>query len=277
MSSARSIITNKKMKSSAKYSGMFRIAQELCNNSTYVDMAEYELRITQLLEIKTLWENQTPFKIVPSCTESIDKDKTMVECNFVPKNDELDAKADNNETTEQSSDEVMKLNGLSDPFDFITARSTEINLTSIVNFTAFIIHAGNHWVTVTNTNPNCENGSNNEWVVYDSLNTESYLKHTRSFFARIKELSPEFKGSYESVEVVKQEGSNDCGLFSLAYVLAIANKKDPAKLIFNQKVMRTHYNKCVESGVFTEFESVATTPDHEPVYKRHAFRFKQVL
>ena len=63
----------------------------------------------------------------------------------------------------------------------------------------------------------------NEWVVYDSLNAPRYLKFVKPLIVRAKELDPEFNGLYETVNVVKKTGSRDCGLFAIAYLIAIAN------------------------------------------------------
>jgi hypothetical protein len=88
-------------------------------------------------------------------------------------------------------------------------------------------------------------------------------------FVRVAELDKDFQGKYETVEVEQQDGSKDCGLFALAYVLAIANYKDPAKLRFNQSSMRAHFNSCIQLGKFSEFES--SYIDKEPTYTERRF------
>jgi hypothetical protein len=42
--------------------------------------------------------------------------------------------------------------------------------------------------------------------------------------------------------VKPQEGIVDCGLFALAYCLAICHNLDPAQMNFDQSAMREHYN-----------------------------------
>jgi hypothetical protein len=163
-----------------------------------------------------------------------------------------------------------KLNGLIDTVILTAEESLAKHLPKVVPFSAFIVHAKDHWITVSNAKPDSEKSdSSNEWIVYDSLNNEKYLKYLKPFFAILKKLDPSFNGKYRSVQVIGQNGSDDSGLFAIAYVLAIANKKDPAKLKFNQSKMRSHFNSCVKNQQFVEFESKAK--DLEPVYCNRRF------
>jgi Ulp1 family protease len=86
----------------------------------------------------------------------------------------------------------------------------------------------------------------------------------------VGELDKGFRGKIASVQLPKQTNYNDCGLFALAFVLAIANKKDPAKLRFNQSTMRDHFSRCIAMDKFTEFDSEYM--DIGPVYSEHCFR-----
>jgi hypothetical protein len=165
-----------------------------------------------------------------------------------------------------------KLGGLCSPGVFsLPQDQISLHIKTFSPFSAYIVHTGNHWITVSNTNPNVdsETGTTCDWVVYSSIDSRKYLPYTKPLFEHVAELDKGFRGKYESVTVEQQEGSCDCGLFALAYVLAIANKRDPAKLKFSQSVMRAHYNTCIELKKFTEFESVPV--DIDPVYKEHRF------
>jgi Ulp1 family protease len=62
----------------------------------------------------------------------------------------------------------------------------------------------------------------------NSYYATEYIPYTRSLFVRVAELDKGFRGKTASVQVPQQTNYNDCGLFALAFVLAIANKKDPA-------------------------------------------------
>jgi len=47
------------------------------------------------------------------------------------------------------------------------------------------------------------------------------------------------------VQVQKQEGGKDCGLFSIAVTTALAFRLDPAAIAFNQAAMKQLYTTCV--------------------------------
>lgn len=51
----------------------------------------------------------------------------------------------------------------------------------------------------------------------------------------------------------KQEGSRDCGVFAIAFATAIAYRKDPSHLIFNQVEMRKHLLACFRGREMTLF------------------------
>lgn len=53
--------------------------------------------------------------------------------------------------------------------------------------------------------------------------------------------------------VAIQEGSNDCGLFAIAYATELAHGGDPAKVVYSQGEMRSHFIKCLENGIPTPF------------------------
>lgn len=56
-----------------------------------------------------------------------------------------------------------------------------------------------------------------------------------------------------TVEVQKQSGFNDCGLFAIAFAFELANGLNPALLCFDQSKMRNHFNDCVKNGDLVSF------------------------
>ena len=50
------------------------------------------------------------------------------------------------------------------------------------------------------------------------------------------------------IDVQVQEGTNDCGLFAIAFATALCNGVDPYSLSLDQKSMREHLLNCVEEG-----------------------------
>ena len=59
--------------------------------------------------------------------------------------------------------------------------------------------------------------------------------------------------SYAKACVGGLEGSNDCGLFAIAYATELAHGGDPAKVVYSQGEMRSHFIKCLENGILTPF------------------------
>ena len=55
------------------------------------------------------------------------------------------------------------------------------------------------------------------------------------------------------VNIVKQAGVNDCGLFAIAYARALCFGKSPGKYRFNQKLFRNHLLTCLEREHFSTF------------------------
>ena len=111
----------------------------------------------------------------------------------------------------------------------------------------FILHAGDHWVTLTNINPH----SNGTWLLYESLNNKSYVNQLLHTF---RKLSPDQNTFYvETVNVARQKDFTDCGLYAIAYLVAIIHNRDPTKLLFNQNAMRKHFNLCLLSDCWDEF------------------------
>ena len=54
-------------------------------------------------------------------------------------------------------------------------------------------------------------------------------------------------------KVQKQQGSDDCGLFTIAFAVSLARKTDPSKICFIQLLMRAHLINCFQEGQFISF------------------------
>jgi hypothetical protein len=56
-----------------------------------------------------------------------------------------------------------------------------------------------------------------------------------------------------TVNMQKQEGTVDCGLFAIATALELCHHNNPAKIKFRQDKMREHFQKCLEQKKLTQF------------------------
>jgi hypothetical protein len=120
-----------------------------------------------------------------------------------------------------------------------------------------VLNAEDHWVTLTNFNPFYADKMNESglgiWFMYESLNNHQYY---------LDKIAPALKRlNIESGEVrvlacnmPKQYGLNDCGLFALAYAIAICESKEPSKLLFQQMAMRDNFNNILKTQELKQFD-----------------------
>jgi len=108
-----------------------------------------------------------------------------------------------------------------------------------------IVHChGNHWIVVSTIF-----SPSGVILVYDSL-YDSIDSETTQIILNL------FANNHlklEMVNVHKQVGSNDCGLFSIANAVQLAKKNDPAKIKYIQCAMRPHLIKCFSQGRINSF------------------------
>jgi len=118
-----------------------------------------------------------------------------------------------------------------------------------------ILNTGHsHWVTVSTVGT-----SNHAMVnVYDS----KYLAASTHLRAQIACLlmTEHAEITINFVDVVKQSGSYDCGLYSIAYATALAHGKDPATHQYNQEEMRPYLRKCLIDRKLKVFPHKAICP-----------------
>ena len=110
-----------------------------------------------------------------------------------------------------------------------------------------VLHSNsNHWIVISTIGTN-----NSEVMIYDSL----YITVLQDVRCQISSLicTPNRSIRLKIVDVVKQSGMNDCGLFAVAYVTTLSFGIDPGKLVFNQANMRKHLESCLENEHFTLF------------------------
>ncbi len=107
----------------------------------------------------------------------------------------------------------------------------------------------NYWITLTNYNPHYVNKTETGlglWFIYDSLNNVEF--YANSIKPALKRLNSETSCVLVmACDMNKQFGTDDCGLFALAYALAICMNKNPAQLLFEQISMRNHFNDVLKT------------------------------
>ena len=111
-----------------------------------------------------------------------------------------------------------------------------------------IIHVqGNHWVTLSNIG--CPPATVN---VYDSIRNTDLTSHAKAqvsaiLFCRDPHISLQFQ------HVQEQHGSNDCGVFALAFATSLCFGEDPSRIQYIQHLLRQHLLHCIEIQVMSNF------------------------
>jgi hypothetical protein len=103
------------------------------------------------------------------------------------------------------------------------------------------IVGGNHWVTI--------HKKNGVWHIYDSIGYEE--KHFKDLFKKILPRDESVVVRYMDCE--KQCGSDDCGLFALAYCQCLIKGINPEQCSFDQKKMRETYNNSIKNKKSSNF------------------------
>ena len=103
-----------------------------------------------------------------------------------------------------------------------------------------------HWITATTLN--CKAG---EIKIFDSLFTFCD-KETRGILYEFYQRGTE-KLTITMSRCQKQTGGKDCGLFSIAFAVALVFNLNGSKLKFRQEMMRPHLVDCFTKGVMTPF------------------------
>ena len=120
------------------------------------------------------------------------------------------------------------------------------NVVQIINL------GGKHWLTVSNIG--CEP---NQVKVYDSL-YHKLPDSGRQKFARSVAMLINTNISNMSVQWVdmsKQKGSADCGLFAIASAVSLCHGQNPSECAFDQTVMREHLVLCFNCDEIAIFPS----------------------
>ena len=107
--------------------------------------------------------------------------------------------------------------------------------------------SGSHWITVSTIG--CQPGVVN---IYDSIPSCGVPTHTKEQIAAIifnqdKEVTLEFQA------VQSQRGSNDCGLFALAFATSLCSGESSIQTNYIQHLFRSHLLDCFTRRIISAF------------------------
>lgn len=113
-----------------------------------------------------------------------------------------------------------------------------------------ILHRGSlssgHWFTISTLN--CPEGTVN---VFDSMYTDLDQESKSQILSILKHDGKNVK--FHAIPVQRQVGGTECGLFAIAFAVALSFGLNPAKLIFDQSKMRAHLISCLSEQKFVNF------------------------
>ena len=114
-----------------------------------------------------------------------------------------------------------------------------------------IVHLNNrlHWCVASTIS--C---AKNEVKIYDSV-FSSPDSEMRTICLNLFDIKKKPKLTYQSVQ--KQEGGDDCGVFSIAFATTLLYKQNPVNIQFVQSTMRSHLLQCFEQQLLTPFTATA--------------------
>ena len=115
-----------------------------------------------------------------------------------------------------------------------------------------IVHDPNakHWVVVA------KGFFESELSIYDSLQFHpDSREHTVNC---IRKLSPKSKSVIAKL-CHKQDDDFSCGVFSLAFSIALVNNVDPSTLVFDDRKMRAHLIDCFNNRFLTPFPTTSSS------------------
>ena len=104
----------------------------------------------------------------------------------------------------------------------------------------------NHWIVTTNLSGNVE--------VFDSIYRKPHnedVKKMLCLFYKRNIAYGKLKISYPNVQ--RQLGSNDCGLFAIAFAVDLAERNDLTQIFYKQDEMRDHLVDCFRNKKLTLF------------------------
>ena len=123
------------------------------------------------------------------------------------------------------------------------------------NFVQVVNVSGNHWVCTANIG--CGQSTVNVYCSMPTLSIQSMsLRRQVSVILQTQVRSFELK----FINVQRQIGANDCGLFAIANVTSLCLGSDPHLLRYDQSQMRNHLCKCFENNLMTVFPEKGMAP-----------------
>jgi len=133
--------------------------------------------------------------------------------------------------------------------DTVLVAANAVKLATTDNFVQ-IVHdsALAHWLVATNYG--CRPFTVRLYCSMTMKPSESCLQSILRFINAPRSQS---RLQFELMNVAKQAGAQDCGLFAVAYTQRLISGMDPTTVVFDQDLMREHLRSCLSVGKLEPF------------------------
>ena len=140
---------------------------------------------------------------------------------------------------------VKNVNGFEDPL-----LGQKLNFKECSEEFIQLLHDGrHHWMTISTLD--CQPGKGK---YYDSMFKGKLTESEKNQICCITR----FKGKNIKIDVVpvqQQQNGFDCGVYAIAFVVSLVNKKDLTSVSFDEKKLRDHLYDCCKQGRLIPFPS----------------------
>ena len=120
-----------------------------------------------------------------------------------------------------------------------------------------------HWLVSTNL------GCSADAVrIYCSLNMKPSNGCVQNIMKFVNAPKSQSKLRLKVMNVAKQTGAKDCGLFAIAFAQRLLSGLDPTTVVFDQESMRSHLKSCLTAGEISSFPTKSNRVTRRKVLKK---------
>ena len=114
-------------------------------------------------------------------------------------------------------------------------------------FVQILLIQGSHWVTLSNKG--CEDGT---VKIYVSMSASDLCGDAKRAVCWLMFYS-ETQVTFQWVDIARQTGGNDCGLFVITIATSLCHVINPTEAVFDQSQMRPYLIRCLRRQEMTPF------------------------
>jgi hypothetical protein len=131
----------------------------------------------------------------------------------------------------------------------------------VINGQLYLFNIEDHWVIVTDKQTS---NMESNFSFYDCFNKpEYYLLALKNELRRIAPVYSK-KISIDVIDAVTQTEQSDCGLFCLAFIIAMNNNRNINQIAFDTSNMKAHFDQALQTNIWNEFPATYFSTNEPP-------------